>query len=86
MYRFKKKKGSYIFYAPAKNGTAKYDVYDKNEKFLTSIGSRNYQQYHDKIGYYSKLDHKDRKRRQLYHIRHRHNKGLAGMLALHYLW
>jgi len=46
----------------------KYDVY-KNDKYLISFGDKRYQQYNDKIGHYSHLNHLDEKRRQNYYNR-----------------
>jgi len=48
-----------------------------------------YEQYHDKIGHYSSLNHNDPKRKARYIIRHRkdiHNKPHAGYFAYKYLW
>lgn len=47
----------------------KYDVF-KNGKYFLSFGDKRYQQYKDKIGFYKHLDHKNRKRRELYYKRH----------------
>lgn len=67
----------------------KYDVY-KDDKFITSFGDKRYQQYHDKIGHYSNLDHGDKKRRDAYRTRHRGDKiydpNYAGYWSWHYLW
>ena len=46
----------------------KYDVY-KNDKYLVSFGSSLNQQYFDKIGYYSNLNHLDKKKRDNYYKR-----------------
>jgi len=46
----------------------KYDVY-KNDKYIISFGDKRYQQYNDKIGHYSYLNHLDEKRRQNYYKR-----------------
>ncbi len=48
----------------------KYDVFDKNKKYLFSFGSSLYQHYFDVIGDYSHLNHLDKKRRDLYYKRH----------------
>lgn len=58
----------YIF-KKSKRKNKKYDVY-KNGKYLVSFGDKRYQQYKDKIGYYSELDHLDEKRRLRYYQRH----------------
>lgn len=66
----------------------KYDVFDKNGKYITSFGDSRYQQYKDKIGLYSHLDHKDPKRRKLYYQRHgKKAKPLSAKYFSHkYLW
>lgn len=46
----------------------KYDVYI-NDKYLLSFGDDRYQQYKDKLGHYSYLDHNDKKRRDNYYSR-----------------
>lgn len=64
-------KQGYIFIAPSKTKYKKYDVYRDNDgQYLTSFGDVRYQQYHDKIGHYSKSDHHDNNRRRLYYNRH----------------
>lgn len=67
----------------------KYDVY-KNGKFITSFGDTRYEHFHDKIGYYSKLNHNDKMRRDNYKKRHQHdninNPNFAGFWSYHYLW
>jgi hypothetical protein len=55
------------FISNAKN--KKYAVYvlDKNnKKKLINFGDNRYEQFKDKIGYYSNLDHNDNKRRENY--------------------
>ena len=47
----------------------KYDVF-KNGKKIASFGGLGYQQYKDKIGLYTELDHLDKNRRRLYYARH----------------
>ena len=63
-------KGRFIFSAPSKRKNKKYDVYDKQNKYITSFGDKRYEQYKDKIGYYSHKDHNDKKRRDNYYSRH----------------
>ena len=50
----------------------KYSVYimKNGKRKLIHFGDRRYQHYHDKLGYYSDLDHKDKRRRELYFKRH----------------
>lgn len=67
----------------------KYDVY-KDDKYITSFGDKRYQHYKDLIGYYKDLDHNDKKRRELYRLRHRNDNiddpNYAGFWAWNYLW
>ena len=67
----------------------KYDVY-KGEDYITSFGDKRYQQYKDKFGYYKKLDHNDKIRRDNYRKRHKNdninNPNYAGFWAYHFLW
>lgn len=49
----------------------------KNKKYMVKVdnktihfGDSRYQQYFDKIGLYSHLDHKDAERKRLYYARH----------------
>jgi hypothetical protein len=72
---FKKKLDNFIFIAPSKKNK-KYDVYDaKTKDYITSFGGLHkdgtpYEQYFDKIGYYSEYNHLDKKRRTNYYKRH----------------
>ena len=50
----------------SKKKDKKYDVYDKNDKFITSFGSKNMEHYKDLLGYYSFLNHYDEKRRDAF--------------------
>ena len=53
---FTKKIKNYLFVAPSNTKDKKYDVYDyKTGKKIASFGNINYQQYKDKISYYSDL-------------------------------
>jgi hypothetical protein len=89
-------KDGYIFKAPSKRKTAKYDVYDEYDNYITSFGARKrtgepYEQYEDKVSdFYSHYNHYDPKRRELYRMRHRkdniNDPTSAGYFAWHYLW
>ena len=65
-------------YKPFVNKTSsksKYQVYvkDKSKKSgmkLIGFGHKDYGQFKDKIGHYSKLDHGDPKRKKAYYSRH----------------
>ena len=50
---------------------AKYKVKYKNKTIY--FGDGRYQQYKDQIGHYSDNDHNDKKRRKLYHARHKND-------------
>lgn len=53
------------------------------------FGATGYEQFRDKIGYYSDFDHHDPIRRRNYKLRHegnRHVKGSAGWFSDRILW
>jgi hypothetical protein len=53
------------------------------------FGDKRYQQYHDKIGLYSHLDHNDEIRRLNYKKRHKNdklNEFSPGYFSWYYLW
>ena len=66
----------------------KYDVFNTQGKYLLSFGDKRYQQYEDKIGLYSHLDHKDNKRRYNYYKRFGidSKEGTAKYFSHMYLW
>lgn len=69
----------------------KYDVYemhDEGPKYLLSFGQLPYQQYHDKLGHYSYLDHNDPERRKRYYARHGKDAevGTAKWFSSIFLW
>ena len=87
MYEFHKKINGVDFYAPSTNKNKKYDAYINNKKF--SFGSRFYQQFFDRIGFYSVLNNYDEKRRANYRARHKHdklNEYSSGYFSYYYLW
>lgn len=76
-----------------------YDIYvsaARYKKYYALVGGRRvnfgdkrYEQYHDKMGHYSHLNHGDKDRRRAYKLRHekdRHEKGTAGWFADKVLW
>lgn len=70
----------------SKRKNKKYDVY-KNDKYLLSFGDSRYQQYYDRLGLYSHLNHCDKKRRNLYYKRHGKAKPNTAKYYSHkYLW
>ena len=76
----------------SKSKNKKYSVYvkgDNGNPKLIHFGDNRYQQYHDKIGHYSSLNHGDKERRKRYKQRHdgeQHNKNKAGWWAWNKLW
>lgn len=63
--------------------------YDKTDIKKIPFGDKRYQQYFDQLGYYSNLNHNDKKRRLLYRKRHAKdimNKFSSGWFAYYYLW
>jgi hypothetical protein len=68
-----------------------------DKRTIIHFGNRNYQQYHDKLGHYSNLDHGDNTRRQSYLARAKGIKNKDGSLtykdknsanyySINYLW
>lgn len=78
------------FKSKAKN--KKYSVYikadTKSGKKLIHFGDNRHQQFKDKLGEYSHLDHNDKKRRDLYYKRHGKatSKDSAKYFSHKYLW
>ena len=58
------------FISKAKN--KKYSVYviREGKKKLINFGDSRYEQFFDKLGHYKKLNHGDKKRKDLYYKRH----------------
>lgn len=52
------------------------------------FGDKRYQQYKDRtsLKLYSHLDHGDKERLRLFHIRHKNNNGISAVLSKKYLW
>lgn len=57
---------------PSSRKHKKYAVYvlKGGRKRLIHFGDKRYQQFEDKLGTYSELDHRDEKRRDRYYARH----------------
>ena len=71
---------------PSSRKNKKFDVYDKDGKYITSIGDSRYKDYHL---YKQKNKEKAEERRRLYKIRHdkhRHEKNTASYYADKILW
>lgn len=77
----------------SKSGYKKYSVYVRSSSGgvkLIHFGDKRYQQYHDKIGHYRRLDHGDEERRDRYRMRHKkdriNDRNTPGYWSWHYLW
>lgn len=78
----------------SKRKNKKYDVYkilDNNEvEYLLSFGSKSNDQYFDRLGYYSDVNHNDEKRKESYLKRHQNDyledPEYAGFWAKYILW
>lgn len=88
MYKFKRKLNGFIFKAPSRRQNKKYDVFDENDKYITSFGDRRYEQFKDRIGYYKHKDHNDMRRKAFYYDRHGYaSKPLSPKYFSHnFLW
>ena len=78
---------------PSKAKNKKYSVYVKSDdtksgKKLIHFGDKRYEQFKDKIGHYSNLDHGDPKRKKAYYARHGKatSKDSAKYFSHKYLW
>lgn len=83
-YTKKKARDLGVIVKPSTNQKKKLDVYDKKGDKLASIGGAGYKDYPT----YLRTDGKvvADKRRELYLIRHKKDKGVAGTLARNLLW
>ena len=83
----------------SKSKNKKYSVYvlKEGEKTLIHFGDKRYGQYKDKLGNYSNLDHKDKKRQKSYLSRAKgiknkqgdftyKDKDTSNYWAVNYLW
>ena len=75
------------------NNKKKYDAILRNKTTNrikhVSFGSRDHQQYLDRLGYYSAQNHLDKNRQRLYKLRHQNdnlNTYSPGYFAWFYLW
>ena len=72
---------------PSKYKNKKIDVYDRNHKYLCSIGDSRYKDYPTYYSMYGK--EYAEKRRDLYFIRHKNDMnvyGTPGFFSAHILW
>jgi hypothetical protein len=76
-----------FYVRPSTRKNKKYDVFE-DDKYLLSFGDKRYQQYYDKIGFYSHLNHLDNERKKRYYARHgkTNNKKSAKYWSNKYLW
>lgn len=85
MYEVIIRRKKYIV-VPSRKKDKKYDVY-VDGKYLLSFGSRAYEHYYDRFGYYSDLNHLDKKRRKLFYARHgKTNDVKSALYWSKYLW
>ena len=85
-YSYKKAKELGVIIKPSSNPKKKIDVYDENNKFITSIGNI---KYFDYPHYLLKDKNVAEDRRRLYKIRHRKDRskiGSAGYYSDNILW
>lgn len=82
-------KGKRYVVKPSTRRNKKYDVYT-DDRYLLSFGDNRYEQYNDRIGYYSNLNHYDKNRRNSYKSRHHfdniNNPNYAGYWSWWFLW
>ena len=84
--------GDKFIVKPSRRKNKKYDVFSKEtDKYILSFGDSTMQQYFDKFGYYSKLNHLDEKRKQSYQARSRgignlNNNYSSNYWSYHFLW
>lgn len=90
---YSKEEYKLIKFEKATNKNKKYDAYLQNKKTKKIVkvpfGSSQYEQYYDKLGLYSNLNHHDKIRRHLYIIRHSKDINLPyspSYFSLKYLW
>lgn len=93
---YSKKEYDFIGFEKSKTVGKKYDAILKNKKDGKEVrvpyGARGYTHYRDStgLGLYSKFDHNDKKRRELYRARHkvflREGYYSPGFFSMVYLW
>lgn len=74
---YPKKDYKLIDIIPSSRKNKKYKATIKHytgETVSIHFGDSRYQQYKDKIGHYSHLDHNDKERRKRFRARHKYNK------------
>ncbi len=83
-YSFKQAKKLGVIIKPSNTSNYKIDVFDKNGDYITSIGNKNYSDFPTYILSHG-IDYANR-RRYLYHLRHKKDNQLRGILSLNLLW
>ena len=75
---------------PSKAKHKKYSVYvlRDGKRKLIHFGDRRYQQFRDRLGHFSHLDHNDQRRRELWYARHgrTNDRSSARYWAARVLW
>jgi hypothetical protein len=83
-YSLKKAKELNVIIRASTKKDKKIDIFDKDNKYIVSIGNINYMDfpaYIKKNGLVYAME-----RRRLYHLRHKDNNGIAGKYAKEILW
>lgn len=83
-YSFDKAKEFGVKIKPSTKGFYKIDVFDKDDKYLCSIGDRRYSDYPTYIE--TKGQEIADIRRSLYNKRHKKDNGIKGFYAKNLLW
>jgi len=82
-YSYKRAKELGVIIKPSQKGVYKIDVYSSDGEYITSIGNKHYFDYPT----YLQTDKKYADmRRDLYHLRHKKDNKIRGLLSLYILW
>jgi hypothetical protein len=84
-YSYDKAKEIGVKIKPSSRGNYKIDVYDKNDKYITSIGHKDYLDFPSYFNIYG--EDVANERRRLFHLRHPYYpKGTRGWYSKNILW
>ena len=83
-YSYQKAKLLDVEIKPSTRKDKKIDVFNKDGKYIVSIGAISYNDYPTYLKEYGKVYANER--RKLYHERHKKDKGKAGYYAKNILW
>lgn len=83
-YSYQKAKLLDVEIKPSTRKDKKIDVFNKDGKYIVSIGAISYNDYPTYLKEYGKVYANER--RKLYHERHKNDKGKAGYYAKNILW